>query len=170
MTHTKHDGRGKFLGRKRGTKMQTLSKNRYWGVTLVEILLILSLLAIIASLAVPSMSGATAKAEMRAASENMQFSIRSAKNTARMTESTVNMILSEGAGEQAQLITFSVSRSGLKALGQPGLQENRLPMNIKLVSDYSSYEFDSRGMVQNPGMITLVSLTDESLITNIEVK
>ncbi len=140
------------------------------GVTLIEILLILGFLVIIASFAIPSFSSATTRADMRAASENLQYSIRIARNTARMTESSVTMsILEEEQSEQSQRITFSVSGQGLKAIAQPGLQEDRLPMDIKLVSDYTSYEFDGRGVVQNPGAIMLVSRTDESLFTRFEV-
>ena len=146
-------------------------KHHYQGFTLIEILLMLGFLVIIASFAAPSMSGAAARADMRAASENLQHSIQSARNTARMTESKVTMnILEEEQGEQGQRITFAVSGPGLKALGQAGLQDDRLPVDIKLVSDYSSYEFDGRGIVENPGVITLVSRTDESLFTSLDVK
>ena len=79
-------------------------------------------------------------------------------------------ILEEGQGGQSQRITFSVAAPGLKEQGQAGLQEERLPVNIKLVSDFSSYEFDGRGIVLNPGVITLVSKTDESLNASIDLK
>ena len=151
--------------------MHRNSKNHCQGITLIEILVILGFLAIIASFAAPSISTATARADMRAASENLQYSIQSARNTARMTESKVTMnILEEEQGEQGQRVTFAVSEQGLKALGQAGLQDDRLPVDIKLVSDYSSFEFDGRGIVENPGVITLVSRMDESLFTSFEVK
>jgi type II secretory pathway pseudopilin PulG len=146
-------------------------KNNCRGITLIEILLILGFLVIITSFAAPLFSNASARAEMRVASENLQYSIRIARNTARMTESKVTMnILEEGQGGQGQRITFSVSGPGRKAHGQPGLQEDRLPENIKLVSDYRSFEFDGRGIVQHPGVITLVSRTDDSLITSFKVE
>jgi len=151
--------------------MKGISLHRCRGVTLIEILLILGILVIIASFAAPSMSNATARADMRAASENLQYSIRTARNTARMSELKVTMnILEEGPGSQGQRITFSILGPDQKESGQPGLQEDRLPMDIKLVSEYSSYEFDGRGMVLNPGLITLVSRTDDSLMTSLEVK
>jgi type II secretory pathway pseudopilin PulG len=151
--------------------MHRIYKNRCLGVTLIEILVILGFIAILTSFAAPSISTATARADMRAASENLQYSIQSARNTARMTESKVTMnILEEEQGGQGQRITFSVSGPGLKALGQAGLQDDRLPVDIKLVSDYSSYEFDGRGIVESPGVITLVSRTDESLFASFEVK
>ena len=54
------------------------------GITLVEILLVISLLVILLSFAIPSMGGAAAKAEMTATVENVQHSIQSARNMARM--------------------------------------------------------------------------------------
>ena len=151
--------------------MHTEFNHRCRGVSLIEILLILGFLVIIASFAIPSTSNATARADMRAASENLQFSIRIARNTARMTESKVTMnILEEEPGGQSQRITFSVAGPGQKDQGQAGLQEERLPADIKLVSDYRSYEFDGRGIVQNPGVITLVSKSDESLNISFDLK
>ena len=148
-----------------------LNINRCRGVTLIEILMILGLLLIIASFAVPSAGNAMARADMLAASENLQYSIRIARNTARMTESKVTMnILEAGPGGENQRITFSVSALGRKALAQAELQETRLPVDIRLVSDYSSYDFDGRGIVQNPGRITLVSMTDESLSSSFDIK
>ena len=89
--------------------MYRMSKNSDRGITLIEILLILGMLAVIASLAVPSMRSATTGADMRAATENLQYSIRSARNTARMTESKVTMNIEDfGQDGQSQLITFSV--------------------------------------------------------------
>lgn len=151
--------------------MRKTAQNRCQGITLIEILMVLGFLVIIASFALPSMSNATSSASMLAASENLEFSIRSARNTARMTESTVTMnILPAEPDGQGQRITFSVSGPDLNAPGHSGLQEDRLPADIKLVSDYPSYEFDSRGIVQNPGVITLVSMTDESRITRFIVE
>jgi len=151
--------------------MHNMSKNRCQGITLIEILLVLGMLVIIVSFAAPIFSNAAAHADMRVASENLQYSIRIARNTARMNESKVTMnILEDGPDGQRQRITFSVSGSGSKALGQLGLQEDRLPVNIRLVSDYKSYQFDARGIVQNPGVITLVSRTNESLITSFNIE
>jgi Tfp pilus assembly protein FimT len=150
--------------------MYRTSKNSDRGITLIEILLILGMLAVIASLAVPSMRSATTGADMRAASENLQYSIRSARNTARMTESKVTMNIEDfGQDGQSQRITFSVGGPGLKPAGQADLQENHIPVNISLISDKMSFDFDARGIVQNPGVITLVSKIDESLIVSINV-
>ncbi len=53
---------------------------------------------------------------------------------------------------------------------QPGLQDYQFNKEIKVVSDFPSFEFDSRGIVKKPGQITLISLTDDSVTTQIMVK
>jgi type II secretory pathway pseudopilin PulG len=151
--------------------MYRTAKNRYLGITLIEILLILGILAVIASLALPSTSKATSRTEMRVASENLKYSIRTARNTARMAESKVTMNISEfGQDGQSQRITFSVSGPGQKATAQALFQEDHIPADIKLVSDNGAFEFDDRGIVLNPGVITLVSMIDESLQASITVE
>lgn len=155
--------------------MNRISKNRCQGITLIEILMILGVLIIMVSFAAPSVSGATARADMRAASENLHYSIRIARNTARMDESIVTMNLLEGEGEAGYRITFSEAESAAQspeqpAPEQPGLQDYQFNKEIKVVSDFPSFEFDSRGMVKNPGQITLVSMTDESVTSQILVK
>jgi len=142
----------------------TIKLNR--GITLVEILLVLGLLAVIASVAVPSVGTATTRAELRSATENLQYSIRIARNTARMSESKVTMnIIENENSESVQRITFSLSKTASKSLSQPEIQEDRLPEGIKLVSTHPSFVFDGRGIVQNPGEIMLVSRTDDSFNT-----
>ena len=155
--------------------MNRISKNRCQGITLIEILMILGVLIVIVSFAAPSVSGATARADMRAASENLHYSIRIARNTARMDESIVTMNLLDGGDEVGYRITFSESESAAQlseqpAPEQPGLQDYQFNKEIKVVSDFPSFEFDSRGIVKNPGQITLISMTDESVTTQILVK
>jgi Tfp pilus assembly protein FimT len=160
--------------------MNRISKNRCQGITLIEILMILGVLIVIVSFAAPSVSGATARADMRAASENLHYSIRIARNTARMDESIVTMNLVEGGDEAGYRITFSESESAAgssekmaseqMAPEQPGLQDYQFNKEIKVVSDFPSFEFDSRGIVKKPGQITLISMTDDSVTTQIMVK
>jgi len=143
---------------------------RCQGITLIEILLVLGMLGIIVSFAAPAVSNATTKAEIQAAAENIQYSIRIARNTARMTESDVSMHVLTGPETDNQRITFSVSNSATNTLGQSGLQEYPLDGDFILVSDYPSYEFDGRGIVRNPGQIILAASDNESLTMNFMVE
>lgn len=147
-------------------KIQSISLHRSKGVTLVEILLVIALLVILLSFAIPSMSGATAKADMMAAVENVEYSIETARNTARMNESGIIVDFKSFAGEQAQVISFSRKKSGQTA----GIPDFRLPEEIELVTNQENYVFDKRGLVATPGMITLVSRVDETVTATVEVK
>ena len=145
------------------------------GITLVEILLVISVLVILLSFAMPSVGSATARAELKAAFENVQYSVDAARNAARMTESSVSLnIVSTGseppgfssdlsAAGSAQTITFD-SAAG------PGLQDYQLPEGIRLVADRASYVFDGRGLVSEPGHLLLVSEADESLTSTVEIE
>lgn len=147
-------------------KAHPISLSRSRGVTLIEILLVISLLVIVLSFAIPSVSSATAKADMMAAVENVEYSIKTARNTARLFESGITVDFKSYAGEQAQVISFSPAKSGSNV----GIPEYRLPEDIELVTDQESFVFDERGLVKNPGSIILVSKVDESVTETVEVK
>jgi type II secretory pathway pseudopilin PulG len=145
------------------------------GITLVEILLVISVLVILLSFAMPSVGSATASAELKATFENVQYSIGAARNVARMTESSVSLnILSSGGSsttDPVQTITFSrPAENGDAAAGGPDLQDYRLPAGIRLMADREAYVFDGRGLVSEPGRILLVSDADESLTSTIEIE
>lgn len=141
------------------------TRSRARGITLVEILVVIAMLLILASFAVPSMSNATAKAEMTATVENVEYSIQAARNTARMNETQVAVEFSD-AHAGTQTISFQAKGSG----SLPGMQDYLLPESIQLVSAQRGFEFDSRGLVENPGTIVLVSKADDSVTSTIEVK
>ena len=150
--------------------MNRISKYSCQGITLLEVPIILGLLFILVSFALPEFGGATVRADMRAANENLQYSIQNARNTARMAESIVSMNLLEEPGDAGQRITFSAPETARKSTAHLDIQDYQFNAEIKLVSDYPSYEFDSRGIVKNPGKITLVSTADESVIFQIMVE
>ena len=143
-------------------------KNKAKGITLIEILLVLGLLAILVSFAVPSVSGAVSKAEMKSTLENIQYSLQVARRTARVTETEVSMHISPVEQETTQSITFSSpGKSG--ASNNLHIQDFTLPPDIVLISDQDSFIFDERGLVEEPGHILLVSKGDESITSTIDI-
>ena len=143
-------------------------KNKEKGITLIEILLVLGLLAILVSFAVPSVSGAVSKAEMKSALENIQYSLQVARRTARVTETGVSMHISPVEQDTTQSITFSSpDKSG--ASNNLHIQDFTLPPDIVLISDQDSFIFDERGLVEEPGRILLVSKEDESITSTIDI-
>jgi prepilin-type N-terminal cleavage/methylation domain-containing protein len=165
--------------------VKALSKpvSRSRGVTLVEILLVISLLVILLSFAMPTVGNATARAELKATLENVHYSVAAARNVARMSESSVAMNIEYSPAENVQKITFSRPEESRAADMGPegegssqvgtqglGLQEYRLPAGIRLVSDHERFVFDPRGVVGEAGRIMLVSAADESISSAIDVE
>ena len=139
------------------------------GVTLIEILLALGLLIILMSFAMPSVSEAVGKAEMKSTLENVQYSLKAARRTARMTETVVSMNISSSGQETTQ--TISYSSPGKSGAGSDlRLQDFKLPPEVVLISDHDSFLFNERGQVENPGRILLVSTLDESVTSTLSVK
>jgi len=144
------------------------SKARSRGVTLVEVLLVIGLLVLLAGFAVPSFGTATMRAEMKAALENLEYSIGTARNVARLTESSVSLDILGGSGAANQIITFSQSARGAGRHG-PGIPDYVLPDGLELRSEQQHFVFDSRGMVEQPGRIVLVSRQDDTVSGSLEI-
>jgi type II secretory pathway pseudopilin PulG len=143
-----------------------VSLSRERGITLVEILLVIALLVVVLSFAIPTMGNASAKAEMQVAVENVTYSVKMARNTARLREDRVELAFRTLAGEPSQTLSFNRPDSGRGT----DIADYRLPDSVELVADQASFLFDERGLVENPGTITLVSRNDETVTETIEVR
>lgn len=135
------------------------------GITLVEILIVLSVLVVIASFAIPSIGNATARAEMTAATENVRYSVEAARKLARSTESRVILRITDAAGPGGQSIAFARER----AKAADAEQDYRLPEEIRVVTTADSYALDERGLAENPGQLILVSTVDDSITETVMV-
>lgn len=138
------------------------------GITLIEMLMVVGVLVILMSFAMPSVSNATIKAEMRAAVENVQYSLHLARKVARSTESELVMHISPVLQGAPQTISFT-SPNGENTRNVMQIQDFALPEEIVLVSDQEAFFFDHRGLVKNPGSVSLVSRDDETVTTAIDV-
>ena len=150
-------------------QIQNTHSARQRGITLVEILIVVAVLAVLASFAVPSFGKATAQAELKAALENVQYSVDTARNIARMNGTSVSLDLGQAPGSEAFQLDFSSPNPNKSNLLRD-LQAYRLPEDIRLESEFESFLFDDRGMVAIPGTITLVSTAYDSLQTSIPVQ
>ncbi|MDT8321025.1 MAG: hypothetical protein RQ826_10920 [Xanthomonadales bacterium] len=135
---------------------------------MIEILLGIGLLMVTLSFAVPSLSNAAARAELHAASENMEYSIRSARHLARLTETPVSMNV--GSTETPAVISFTYRVKSPVRDAAAGLQPFTLPSEIRIDSTANNYVFDNRGLAENPGVITLIHRSDKALNTDISVE
>ena len=149
-------------------QISAITGARARGITLVEILLAVSVLIILVAFALPSAGTATARADLKAALENLDYSVGTARNVARLTESSISMSIEPPSGAEAQSIAFSgAGRTSGKGL--PDIPEYRLPESIRIVSDRERFVFDSRGMVERPGRILLVSRADDEITASLNI-
>jgi len=143
--------------------MSITAKARSRGISLIEILIALGVLVVFLSFATPAMRSASAKTELKAAVENLEFSVRSARNTARQFETDVVMQLHNDVNQKRHSVSFSFPsrNAGLKNSGL--LQDFQFAPGIRLVSDTASVHFDSRGISELPVQILLVSSQDDEI-------
>lgn len=138
------------------------------GITLVEILLVISLLVILLAFALPSSGSAIARADMKAALENLEYSVDTARNVARLTEASIVLNIESTDGQPVQRIRFSRPAQRPDKSG-PEIPEYRLPEGIMVVSTQDRYVFDPRGMVVQPGRIVLTSRVDDAITSAVEI-
>jgi Tfp pilus assembly protein FimT len=143
--------------------MYYTSRIRSSGISVLEILIALAVVAVIISFVATSFGTITNKAELQATVEGVNFSIQSARNTARELETDVIMHLKTGQTEEHDSISFSLPGRNAE-LGPSGLlPEFQLPADIRLVADEASIHFDYRGLVETPVRLLLVSNADENV-------
>ena len=139
------------------------------GITLVEILVVLGLLAILLSIGLPSAGNASSRAELRATAEVVQDAFESARSVARRTESHVAVDLTDAQDSGYRKITFHYEERG-KRSPIPEIQEYRLPNSLLLFSEQTSFRFDSWGRATNPGQVLLIARADDSLQSELHVR
>lgn len=144
-----------------------LSPARCRGITLIEVLVVIGVLVLFLSFAIPSVGTASSRAELQAAFENVSHSLATARNIARSTESGVAVNI-PAAGDGPQTISFSTASQKPNYLLDQ-LQPYRLPADIMAVSERDVFQFDSRGLAENPGQILLLSRSDDSVRSAITV-
>lgn len=138
------------------------------GITLIELLLVISLLVILVAFALPSAGSATARADLQVAVENLEYSISTARNVARLTDSSIALNIESRADETTQRISFGRPPEYRGKKG-PEIPEYLLPEGILLTSTQDSFVFDKRGLVEQPGRVVLVSRNNDAISSSIEI-
>jgi prepilin-type N-terminal cleavage/methylation domain-containing protein len=141
--------------------MVRTTKIRSPGFSIIEILIALGVLVVFLAFATPSLKSASARTELRAAVENLQFSVRTARNTARQLETDVVMHFNTDPLDERNSVTFALPPGKVKPSAL--LQDFQFSPAIRLVSDTSSLHFDSRGMLDRPVQIVLVANQHEDV-------
>ena len=133
------------------------------GIGVLDILIGLGVLLVVLAFASPSLSQATAKAELKAAVENMDLSVRMARSTARQLETDVIMHLETNPLDKPCSVSFSIPQENATTGSNSVLQDYQFPPGVRLESNVPSVRFDKRGMVETTTLLMLVSNQNEDL-------
>ena len=139
------------------------STARSRGISVLEILIALGLLVVIISFASPSLSNVTAKAELQAAIKNTEFSIRAARQTARILETDVVMKLHTDRKLKQHYISYTFPQRNPQQESANAIQDFQYPPGIRVVSEQDVLHFDSRGVLDRPVKLMLVSVVDDDI-------
>jgi Tfp pilus assembly protein FimT len=149
---------------------QLRSRKFHAGITVLEVLIALGLLVVLLSFAAPSLSGATARAELKAAMENVDLNIRMARNTARQMNTDVIMHLENSHSARHHSISYFVPARQTDIAEVTTLMDYQFPESVRIVASETDIRFDSRGLVEPPVQLRLISLLDDDVNERILVE
>lgn len=138
-------------------------RSGHLGITVPEVLLVVAVILVLLSFAAPSLTGATARAELKDATAGMDLGIRMARSTARRLDTVVIMHLQNDRKARLHSVTFSMPELPLDAAEAAMLVDYHLPESVRLETNGHDVRFDGRGIVAEPVQIALVSLHDDDL-------
>ena len=139
------------------------------GVSVVELLIVLSVIAVMLALAAPSLQSVAARADIKAAAEDVSQAVRMAKNTARVTSQPVTVTFSTGTSGNSISFAFAdggdTSSSGLK------LPSMDITEKISVATELPAITFDPMGLIVGftAGTIVLTSTVDSSKAMTVSI-
>ena len=129
------------------------------GITVLEILLALSSLAVVIAFAQPFWTSWAARKDMRSAVESVESSILAARQAARIYQTEIVLHLPLGP-ESRQKIFYSVPVTArgdvIAASKNRGLT---LPPGVRMEADSDSIRFNSEGAAESSATLLLVSVS-----------
>jgi type IV fimbrial biogenesis protein FimT len=147
--------------------MKEFNQPKAKGVTLIELLVALSVLAILVAFASPSLQDTAAKASMREATEQVALALRTAKNSARINNASVTVTLT--TDEANNTISFAFPNDSNTADSGQTLPQVILPPDITVSSDTPAFVFSPLGMVNTTGSISLASTENEEFSSTVAI-
>ena len=139
------------------------------GITFIEIILVVAVAMILASLAIPSVSMTVAQAELESAQKNLEFSLRLARTGALLADSPVRLEFERD--EQGEPVFIRYISDDQHSLVLRELSEYRAPISaaVSYVPASNEFHYNHRGIVDNPGDIILIARGDQSVSTVVSV-
>ena len=138
------------------------------GVTLIEMMVALAVLAILLSFAGPVLRNTAARSDIKEATDLVVQAFRVTKSAARVTNSSVRMALVTDGVNPVINFTFLNTDDLVSADGMR-LPPIRLPQKISVGGDTLEFTFDSMGMIDATDTITLASTINSDHASSVEV-
>ena len=156
--------------------MNTVSRKKVSGFTVIEMFIALAVLAILVAVALPSMENVAAKADMKAATDEVAQAFRTAKNAARLTNSSVTVTFTTNESGNNTISFAFANNGGAAAADNEGNAQRRmelpvikLPANVAVDADTAVFTYNSMGMVNATGTIALASTADDKYSSTVAI-
>ena len=130
---------------------------RVKGLTAIELLIIISIVALLVTFAAPMIKTMSSKSEFEQAIEITEASVEQARWTARFYQTEVLLRLETGENQKQHSITISVPKMQKDLVLNEVKEEFPLPIGIQIVSDDKIIRFDPTGEVEMPAHILVSS-------------
>ena len=146
--------------------MKQFNRKYYQGISLAEIMIGISVVAILLTLAGVSMQNSSARSEIEATTGEVVHALRTAKNAARAAKTSVTTEIKLADDNSNYIITFAFAdhQDGDENVNQAknGLRLVDIELSDRVLVSSNSlvYRFDPQGMADKAGIITLVSTLD----------
>ena len=127
------------------------------GLTAIELLIIISIVALVVTFAAPMIKTLSFKSEFEQAIEITEASVEQARWTARFYKTEVILQLETGENQKQHSIKLSVPQMQKDLVLNEVKEEFPLPIGIQLVSDDTIIRFDPAGQVELPAHILVSS-------------
>jgi len=127
------------------------------GLTAIELLIIISIIALIVAFAAPMMKAMSSKSEFEQAIEITEASVEQARWTARFYHAEVLLSLETDENQEQHSITLSVPKMRKDLVLNEVKERFPLPVGIQIASDDTIIRFDPTGKVESPTQILISS-------------